>query len=136
MKARKNRFNTKIENFNTVPAGYKDLECKVCHIEWIEVTMDVGAIICDRCVALMVGPPEEIKPKPPITGYPRGWHLKSLFIDNGKYFSKGKEITKKEANLLINPTPVPSEEVKKPLKKPKKIKKASKKIVKKHIRRL
>jgi len=85
----------------------QELECRVCHIETCIVSMEVGSVVCDYCVSLMVGPPElppQLRPK---SGYPRGWHLKMLFIsDDGKYFSRGVEVTKEESKLLTRATPV------------------------------
>jgi len=85
----------------------KELECRICHFESCIVAMDVGSVICDYCVALMAGPPElptQLRPK---TGYPRGWHLKMIFIsEDGKYFSKGVEVTKEEAKHIKAEIPV------------------------------
>ena len=84
------------------------VDCKICHIESEWVSADVGAIICDTCVSMLVGPPEIAEPPKPATGYPRGWHLRTLFIsDEGNYFSKGVELSNKERKALENATPKP-----------------------------
>ncbi len=83
------------------PSDRKDLECRVCNSEWVSVSMEVGSIVCARCVSKMVAPPENPSTPKPSSGYPRGWHLKVVYeAEDGKYFSKGKEITKKEADAL------------------------------------
>jgi len=87
------------------PTGRKELECRVCNSEWVIVSMEVGSIVCSRCVTKMVAPPENPSTPKPSSGYPRGWHLKVVYeAEDGKYFSKGKEITKKEAVLLLGTT--------------------------------
>ena len=113
----------------------KDLECYVCNTIWVVVSSDVSRVMCHRCVALMVGPPEELN-RPEPTGYQRGWHLRKLFIsEDGKYFNRGTEITKKEAEMLdqvpdITPTKKSkktAEKKKVPKKRQTKPKKATKK---------
>ena len=50
----------------------KLLMCKVCDTEEVEVSFDIGAVTCARCVQRQVAPPEGIKPKDPTEKFPRG----------------------------------------------------------------
>jgi hypothetical protein len=102
----------------------KDMECSKCHNTTAYVSVDVTKLICHRCVAIMAGPPEEFllkQIKSETASYPRGWHLKHIFIsEGGKYYTKGREITKAEAKVIQTEldNPVPKVEVKKKATKP------------------
>ena len=70
----------------------KLLMCKVCDTEEVEVSFDIGAVTCARCVQRQVAPPEGIKPKDPTEKFPRGWALKARYVHiDGRVFEKGKE---------------------------------------------
>jgi ribosomal protein S27E len=87
--------------------GNQELECSKCKDEIVMVSKDTSSVICSKCVQMMIPPPVEVKKVKKLaqTDYPRGWHRKKLFISNdGKYFTKGKEITKEQADKLNVPT--------------------------------
>jgi len=58
---------------------------------WSEVSSDVAAVLCWKCVNQTVGPPE-IKGGYVSKGRPRGWQFMKEFVDkDGNVFHKGKE---------------------------------------------
>lgn len=59
--------------------------------EWSEVNETSTAVLCHKCVAKTVGPPE-IKGGYVSKGRPRGWQFMKEFVDpQGNVFHKGKE---------------------------------------------
>ena len=59
---------------------------RVCH-ELVEVDDSASAVLCWKCLALLMPPPEEKKP----TGYPRGWKFMNEFVDKeGNVYRKGE----------------------------------------------
>lgn len=59
---------------------------RVCH-ELVEVDDSASAVLCWKCLALLMPPPEEKK----VTGYPRGWKFMNEFVDKeGNVYHKGE----------------------------------------------
>ena len=71
----------------------KLLMCKVCDTEEVEVSFDIGAVTCARCVQRMVAPPPPVaQKKPEGERFPRGWHFKQRYVHtDGRVFCKGVE---------------------------------------------
>lgn len=99
----KRRTKRKNAKYVELRRGLQTLTCSKCQFEDVLVALDVSSVICSNCVSLMVAPPEHVTQKKETTGMPRGWHFKKAFQFEGKYYSKGKEITKKEFDLLDKP---------------------------------
>lgn len=103
------------------------MRCFFCKREVDDVGADCKAVLCARCVARCVGPPElkasvpklsyeekkarklerEEKKKAKLEsmktakrGKGRGWHLKKLFIYEDKFFSYGEEVSALQAKKL------------------------------------
>ena len=67
--------------------------------EWSEVGEGATAVLCYKCVAQTVGPPE-IKGGYVSKGRPRGWQFMKEFVDkDGNVFHKGKEQPKLKGTL-------------------------------------
>lgn len=103
------------------------MNCFFCRDDVPEASKDVKAVLCSKCTARACGAPE-IKPDVPKLSYEekmarkaekverkkaklekaktatrgkgRGWHLKRLFMFDGKAYSFGKEIDLAAANKL------------------------------------
>lgn len=106
-----------------VKRGFHTVNCLICHAG-VEVDRDTRAVACGSCVARVIpGPvhkPVKAPPKEPKltksgkprakrgegkkyvpSGFPRGWHFKVLYKHtDGKYYSRGKEITAVKAKKL------------------------------------
>lgn len=69
----------------------KELPCRECREEYVEVTADIGSVVCADCVQKMIVAPPA--PKVPVgEGFPRGWHLKLHFVaPDGRIFVRGQE---------------------------------------------
>ena len=92
----------------------KLLMCKVCDVEELEVSFDIGAVTCARCVQRQVAPPENIKPKDPTEKFPRGWALKARYVHiDGRVFEKGQAT----GEVVTPEPPKPKKERKKVTKK-------------------
>jgi hypothetical protein len=72
----------------------KELLCKVCSDNLVEVGPDVEAVTCSSCVAKMVAPPETTTKPIPDEKRPRGWHLRAEYVSpSGKKYAFGKEVS-------------------------------------------
>ena len=104
--------------------SYQILNCKECGRIVEDLSSDVGAVTCDRCVQRMVAPPEFIVSKKPTEENPRGWHLRKQYTSPlGKKYEYGKEVSTevpKNANIRTDTICV-GEVPKKPRGRPKKI---------------
>lgn len=96
------------------------MRCFFCKREVEDTADDLAAVLCARCVARCVGPPEFKTQAPKVSydekkarklereekkkakletmktakrGKGRGWHLKKLFQYEDKFFSYGEEVT-------------------------------------------
>lgn len=57
----------------------------------LEVTDNIVSVVCWRCLARLVTPPQEKKPQNSI-GFPRGWQFMNQFVHtDGKVYHKGVE---------------------------------------------
>lgn len=77
----------------------------------LEVTDNIVSVVCWRCLARLVTPPQEKKQQIP-TGFPRGWQFMNQFVHtDGKVFHKGVE----QPDLFgtLDPTPIKEYEPKK-----------------------
>lgn len=103
------------------------LLCRECQFTEMEVSGDVGAVVCPNCVQRWIGAPPEAAKKEK-SDKPRGWHLKAYFEHDGVVYSKGEAVTDpKQITELRNAHGKPATSTK-PAKKPaaKKTKTASK----------
>lgn len=81
----------------------QDLNCKSCGAVVENLSSDVGAVTCDRCVQRLVAPPEMPVSKYNIEIRPRGWHLKKEYISpSGKMYEYGKEVSNEVSSNAIN----------------------------------
>jgi hypothetical protein len=84
---------------------------KICNRYQKGVGSEAPAIVCWRCTADLVGPPE-INYGYKSTGRPRGWQFMKEFVDtDGTVFYKGKEQPKLKGTL--KPTKITKSPVKK-----------------------
>ena len=59
--------------------------------EWVEVTPNTTAVLCNRCVNRITEPPK-FTPRYKPTGRPKGWQWMKEYVDkDGNVFHKGKE---------------------------------------------
>ncbi len=59
--------------------------------EWVKVTKDTTAVLCNKCVNRVTEPPK-FTPRYKPTGRPKGWQWMSEYVDkDGNVFHKGKE---------------------------------------------
>ena len=71
---------------------YKSLNCRKCSRLVTNCGEYATSVICSICTLMMVGMPDEDKPKRKPTGRPSGWHFMNEFVDkDGNVFHKGKE---------------------------------------------
>jgi hypothetical protein len=78
--------------------------------EEVLVDNNTKSVLCWKCTAMLLPPPEEKK----VTGYPRGWKFMSEFVDKeGNVYHKG-ELQEKLFGTL------PPTEIKEVVAKPKK----------------
>jgi hypothetical protein len=69
------------------------MECKLCLSNGVMVSKDVKSVICGRCTAQQVDPPEVKPPKTDDDKRPKGWHLKKEYISpSGKIYHRGREV--------------------------------------------
>ena len=93
--------------------------CKACQSEYVQVSDNIVATTCWKCVSKITieqMPIEDFYPswKKKSTGRPPGWHFMKEFVDKkGNVFHKGKE--QPELKGTLSPTKV------KPRKKKKKL---------------
>lgn len=66
--------------------------CSECSKEELEVSIDIGSVVCARCVQKMIAPPAGYINKEK-SDKPRGWHFKQYFEHNGVVYSKGVEVS-------------------------------------------
>jgi len=59
--------------------------------EWVKVTDDTTAVLCNKCVNRVTEPPK-FTPRYKPTGRPKGWQWMKEYVDkDGNVFHKGKE---------------------------------------------
>ena len=59
--------------------------------EWVKVTNDTTAVLCNKCVNRVTEPPK-FTPRYKPTGRPKGWQWMNEYVDkDGNVFHKGKE---------------------------------------------
>lgn len=90
---RKRKIKTLSKSQADAVRGMHYIGCDKCGGD-VLVGKDVGVVICDWCVQLMVPPPQitTVKPK---SDKPRGWHFKKYFEHDGIVYSLGEEVTDK-----------------------------------------
>lgn len=77
----------------------------------LEVTDNIVSVVCWRCLARLVTPPQEKKTQVS-TGFPRGWQFMNQFVHvDGRVFHKG--IEKPELAGTLDPTEIKEYEPKK-----------------------
>jgi hypothetical protein len=101
-------------------SGRHSLICKECEKEELEVSSDIRAITCAKCVQKMIAPPEfTTQRKPESERFPRGWHFKARYVHtDGKIYVRGKLTDEVET-----PDPTPRKKKNSKVKIHKKVKK-------------
>lgn len=77
----------------------------------LEVTENIVSVVCWRCLARLVSPPQEKKTQTSI-GFPRGWQFMNQFVhSDGRVFHKG--IEQPDLHGTMDPTVIKDYEPKK-----------------------